>query len=271
MNTAVMIDWLKAFYRHIGNRTVLLAMDNFSAHSSGLELCPPPSNIRICWLPPNSTSRFQPLDQGIIQNLKAYYRRYWLQYMIECIEQQANPIEAMNVHLALRWIFRSWYTNVSNTTIYNCFRKSTLVSAPITLPTPIQPVNLTELYQQASRVADIQDAMSLGHFLNPPEETVEDAIDIENGNGDDELLQEVLEEHLQREAPEEEDDVENTATEPDYSIQDVKKALKVLQSFTEKQSTMSTSYIRVMERYEQDLSSIERNSLIQGSLDGWLM
>ena len=29
MNTVIIVDWLKAFYRHIGNRTVLLAMDNF--------------------------------------------------------------------------------------------------------------------------------------------------------------------------------------------------------------------------------------------------
>ena len=48
MNTAVMIDWLKAFYRYIGNRIDLLAMDNFSAYYTSLELCPPPTNIRIC-------------------------------------------------------------------------------------------------------------------------------------------------------------------------------------------------------------------------------
>lgn len=113
--------------------------------------------------------------------------------------------------------------------------------------------------------------MSLGHFLNPPEEVIEDAVDSENGQADDELLQEILEEHLQRETPEDEDDIENSTTEPDYSIQDAKEALKVLLSFTEKQSSMSTSYIRVIERYEQELNSIERNSLSQGSLDRWLM
>ena len=64
---------------------------------------------------------------------------------------------------------------------------------------------------------------------------------------------------------------ENVAIEPDYSIQDAKHALKVLLSFTEKQSTMSTSYFRTLERYEQELTSIERNSLVQGSLDKWLM
>src|SRR5437016_2234169 len=48
MNTTIMIEWLKAFYRHIGTtRQVLLTMDNFSAHYSAIELCSPPPNIRI--------------------------------------------------------------------------------------------------------------------------------------------------------------------------------------------------------------------------------
>jgi hypothetical protein len=79
MNTAIMREWLLEFYTHIGStREVLLTMDNFSAHYTAIEISPPPPNIRICWLPANSTSRFQPLDQGIIQNFKAYYKRQWL-------------------------------------------------------------------------------------------------------------------------------------------------------------------------------------------------
>ncbi|CZT09390.1 uncharacterized protein RCO7_07399 [Rhynchosporium graminicola] len=102
---------------------------------------------------------------------------------------------------ALRWVFRSWFTNVSDTTIYNCFRKSTLVAAPIALPISPQLADLAQLYQQASTVADIRDAMSLSNFLNPPEEAITDAIDIENEQTDDALLQEIMEDHLQSETP----------------------------------------------------------------------
>ena len=85
MNTTIMVEWLRSFYQHIGaTRQVLLTMDNFSAHYSGVELCPPPPNIRICWLPANSTSCFQPLDQGIIQSFKSQYRWQWLSFMLEC-------------------------------------------------------------------------------------------------------------------------------------------------------------------------------------------
>jgi hypothetical protein len=138
MNTTIMSEWLHAFYQHIGTtREVLLTMDNFSAHEAALELCPPPTNIRICWLPANSTSRFQPLDQGIIQSFKCHYRRQWLSFMLDAFTSDRNPLTSMNLHFAVRWILRSWNHYVTNTTIYNCFRKSTLISIPIALPTPI--------------------------------------------------------------------------------------------------------------------------------------
>ena len=48
MNQFLMVEWLQAFYLHIGTtRSVLLTMDNFSAHIAAIEAAPPPSNIRI--------------------------------------------------------------------------------------------------------------------------------------------------------------------------------------------------------------------------------
>jgi hypothetical protein len=157
MNTTIMVEWLRSFYQHIGTtRRVLLTMDNFSAHYSGIELCPPPTNIRICWLPANSTSRFQPLDQGIIQNCKAHYRRHWLQYLLQAYDSNTDPLSSMNLHLAIRWMVRSWNNEVTNTTIYNCFRKSTLVSSPISLPTLMIPSGTAELYKRVIDAREIK-------------------------------------------------------------------------------------------------------------------
>jgi hypothetical protein len=45
----------------------LLLVDNFSAHEAGLEqLRDSLQNTKVMWLPPNTTSIDQPLDQGII-------------------------------------------------------------------------------------------------------------------------------------------------------------------------------------------------------------
>ena len=76
--------------------------------------------------------------------------------------------------------------------------------------------------------------MSLNNFLNPLEEAVTDAVDIENEQTDDALLQEIMEDHLQSETLEDEDETGNLVLEPEYSIQDVRQALKVLLCFTEK-------------------------------------
>ena len=50
--------------------------------------CHPPdlkgkfSNINVCFLPKNTTSRLQPLDAGIIQNFKVKYRKLLLKFVI---------------------------------------------------------------------------------------------------------------------------------------------------------------------------------------------
>lgn len=76
MRGNIMAEWLHAFYKHIGKqRRVLLLMDNFKAHLSALDFAPPPSNIKVLFFPANATSVYQPLDQGIIQNLKHHYRK----------------------------------------------------------------------------------------------------------------------------------------------------------------------------------------------------
>lgn len=57
MRGDVMQAWFRSFYNHIGTqRRVVLLLDNFKAHLSALETAPPPSNIKVVFLPPNATS-----------------------------------------------------------------------------------------------------------------------------------------------------------------------------------------------------------------------
>ena len=131
-------EWQLAFYNHIGKRAVLLTMDNFAAHLAGLELAPPPPNIRICWLPNNSTSQYQPLDQGIIQNLKIYYRKQWLIFILYHYECNQDPLQIVTLLDCIRWLVRAWNHNILSTTILACFYKSTLVLNPVQLVTAQQ-------------------------------------------------------------------------------------------------------------------------------------
>ncbi|GBM17265.1 Tigger transposable element-derived protein 4 [Araneus ventricosus] len=65
-------------------RKVALIADNCTAHCTvdGLK------SIELVFLPPNSTCVLQPLDQGIIQNFKATYRKLLLQDMISAIDRK---------------------------------------------------------------------------------------------------------------------------------------------------------------------------------------
>lgn len=90
--------------------------------------------------------------------------------MLNCYESNRNPLDNMNIHLAIRWMLRSQNNYILNTTIYNCFWKSTLIIAPISLPLSIDSLDITTLYEKVQRVGNIQDAMVITSFLDPIEE-----------------------------------------------------------------------------------------------------
>ena len=64
------------------NRTVLLIVDNYPAHPivNGL------TNVKLAFLPPNATSKLQPMDQGIIRVLKVRYRKKLLTRLIASVD-----------------------------------------------------------------------------------------------------------------------------------------------------------------------------------------
>ena len=65
------LEWLRWFSKRLHHgRKVVLVLDNFSGHK--VPTSDIPANIRIIFLPPNTTSHLQPCDQGNIATLKAY-------------------------------------------------------------------------------------------------------------------------------------------------------------------------------------------------------
>ena len=241
MNITIMNEWLHTSYRHISPvRKVLLNIDNFQAHLSSAELTPPLPNILICWLPANSTSQFQPLDQGIIQSFKAHYRQQWLSYMLHCFNADRNPMDIMNVHLAIRWTLWSWNNYLLNTIIYNCFRKSILLTTPISLSTIIVPSDLPELYEQVVRVGNIQDFMAISNFLNPDKESI-NMEDNGHAMSEEEILNEILDEHLGVRLNQNDDEEDMQPERPVRTLQSVQQAIQILIDYTETQEALQAN------------------------------
>ncbi|XP_025409934.1 tigger transposable element-derived protein 6-like [Sipha flava] len=85
MNRDLMTDWLMCFNRkmEMENRKIILFLDNASSHPDTLNL----KNIKLIFLPPNTTSICQPLDQGIIKNFKVHYRQRLFRHILSRVDQ----------------------------------------------------------------------------------------------------------------------------------------------------------------------------------------
>lgn len=270
MTTDIMALWLEAFYRHVGfSRRILLTMDNFSAHYTALEVKPPPPNIRVVFLPPNSTSRFQPLDQGIIQSFKNYYKQKLLQFMLQEWEQERNPLDGINLLFAIRWALESWNHDVSSTTVYNCFRKSTIVKSPIQLPTQLMPPELDATYKTVENSGRIHDLMDIQSFLNPANETEPEIMD--GFASGDELLQHLITEISETAATE--DDQEAYGEAPISQPPSIQAAIKGMESALEFMETCEATTPEHMRSLEGTLRLFRRlavSSTQQTTLDSWL-
>ena len=84
-------------------RSVLLFMDNAGCHPSDIKS--KFSNINVCFLPANTTSRLQPLDLSIIMNFKTYYQKLLMQNVLATIEECSSATEvtkSVTILLAIR-------------------------------------------------------------------------------------------------------------------------------------------------------------------------
>ncbi|KAI1003317.1 hypothetical protein K3495_g4888 [Podosphaera aphanis] len=113
-------------------RKILLLLDNFAGNElavrlvGGLEGL---QNVRIAWLPANTTSHWQPLDQGIIASFKLAYRKQWINFILNQHESGKNPQKTVNILRAIQWSQISW-EDLEACVIKRCWWKSTLISRP---------------------------------------------------------------------------------------------------------------------------------------------
>ena len=184
--------------------------------------------------------------------------------MIESYELNLDPISSISLYNAVHWILQAWKYDISNTTIYNCFRKSTVIQSQIQ-SLPNQPLpDLSTLYTEAQHVGQIREAMSLQNFLNPPNEDMVDMPD-----NDD--LNELISFHLsQNTEPEIEPELEDMPPVQPPSLKQALDSLRTVLLYEEFQEDAQQSDIQYLERLEHHLVYQEVAQRTQTTLDGWL-
>ena len=100
-------EYLRWFNLQMTGRKGVVASRWLSSHRAGVDLLETQDveliNVRVEFLPANTTSVCQPLDQGIIRTFKACYQKRWLQYQLDNYEAGEDPHKKMNVLQALGW------------------------------------------------------------------------------------------------------------------------------------------------------------------------
>uniref|UniRef100_A0A8C8RE27 DDE-1 domain-containing protein n=1 Tax=Pelusios castaneus TaxID=367368 RepID=A0A8C8RE27_9SAUR len=102
----------------------LLLLDNCPAHPPPELLVSNDGQIRVLYLPFNTTSKIQPLDQGIIQNFKTNYRGDLVSEMISCESSSVSEfLKELNIKEIIYLVKKAW-DGVKQKSIENCWMKA---------------------------------------------------------------------------------------------------------------------------------------------------
>lgn len=238
MTSDLFHDFLRDFDRQMrhASRHVILLVDNAASHNTGdLQL----TNVRLHFLPPNTTAHIQPMDAGIIRAFKAHYRRQLITHYIDCAEKK-QP-QHVDIRQAIQMTKTAWDT-VTPTTIQNCYRHVKILpdaqfedddNLPLARLLPDEDeddddVPLLELARQMQKLQD-PPAMTPEEFLN---------IDREEATGhfltDDDILTLVSrDEEVVDIAEEEEDDSEEPPPPKEIPVARSQDIVKDFISFLE--------------------------------------
>ncbi|XP_037792589.1 tigger transposable element-derived protein 6-like [Penaeus monodon] len=163
MTSNLFTQWSKKLDRRFKreDKTVALVLDNCPAHPGQVP------GLTLFFLPPNTTSKTQPLDFGIMQNLKVHYRTELLLRVIK--------------------------------TIVNCFKKAKFVpqddpkdDIPLSqLAVDEDGISLASLFQQASQYMEVEIESTLDDYLSADQDLI--AVTEET---EEDIFEDVMSKHI---------------------------------------------------------------------------
>jgi hypothetical protein len=270
MLTTVFQDWLREFDQEVAkkhrNLHALLLLDNCPSHKiDGLVL----SNVEIHFLPPNTTSKIQPMDAGIIMSFKRHYRHLHINWILSQVEEGKNIKDLkMDVLQAIHYIIKGW-SEVTPETIHNCWNHTKI------LPDRTN-INLTNLsdntnnstIDQAVATLNLNDPMSVEEFLNNPEEEIVYEIP-----EDDKIVEIIVEMYKQQmevgsnndEGDEEDDSVEQVL----ISTSEASKSLEIVRAFLLQQEN-ANEQVKLVNSLEKFINLKKINTMKQTTIDRFM-
>ena len=203
-------------------KKVALIIDNCPAHLTINNL----KSIELIFLPRNTTSKLQPMDQEVIRSLKAYYKALALQRLVVAIDK-GKDLPVFSILDAMKMLDLAWQ-KVKTSTIVNCFAKAGISKD-----------------QQKSAKSDDDDPFrdlqnqikKLGEFY-PPGTTAENVVSADENVvctvpslTDEELIEEVNNEYGDDADNGEDDDGDALLKPVCTKVSDIREALQLLHEY----------------------------------------
>lgn len=217
-------------------RKIVLFVDNCAAHGHINNL----KAVRVEFLPPNTTSVLQPMDQGVIRTLKVNYRSRLLSRAVVCLDSgKAYSVDLLG---ALSMLADAW-KSMTSTTLRNCFRHAGFVlngeSAALDEDSVVDQVSESEQLIDDLRTAgvEIPSDVSFSEFA-----CVDSELELCAGLTDEEIIRQVL---AESESDDDDDDLPAT-TQPTQA--ELMQALATLSSAYSDTTTLAEMRADVLAR-----------------------
>jgi len=182
----------------------LLLLDNAPSHPSSGLLQTEDGNIEAIFLPPNTTSLIQPMDQGVLENMKRRYRKELLKKLLLADTDNSQDPElgviefwkSLNVKDVMFLVAKAW-DEISSSSIRASWNK--LIgqdSADLVEETPVIPEMLETIECIAGcsncDESNIQEWISMdkddqGYQLLSDDQIVQSVVECENCDGSEEF------------------------------------------------------------------------------------
>ena len=232
MLSTVFQDWLQEFNREVArkyNQRVLLLLDNCPSHKiDGLVL----SHVDIHFLPPNTTSKIQPMDAGIIMSFKKHYRHLHIKWILNLVEDGKDIKDLkMDVLQAIQYIIKSWEETTPET-IRNCWKHTKILPATIDSAYNVRENNIPTLEELSDSIGALKlsNAMPVDEFLNNSEEEIVYEVS-DDDNEIIECLVEIFKKQPEAVTEDVEDDKDDSIEPVIISVDEASKGLNIVRAF----------------------------------------
>ncbi|RIB13399.1 DDE superfamily endonuclease-domain-containing protein [Gigaspora rosea] len=229
------------------NRNILLLVDNAPVHIILDETLEELNNIRVEFLPKNTTAFLQPCDAGIINSFKCKYKQLFVQNRINAYDDLQNGItkklSEYNVYHALLNAAEAW-AMVTPETIINCWNKTGIL--------PPQEEEMQIDYNQDNIEEILKDEeddlenlivqLSETDLLNAREYICIENSEIEGSLTDDDILEAIADEN--------EDEIEQSNSEINEKV-----------SCTKAEIALDT-ILKFLYEQDEDFGEVEEDSKI---------